>query len=94
MSDATRLLRGLEEYIVALERHVAILREQGHLLETTWYQTRDIYQGHGAEVFADAFGRAGQMLTAYQEAAQAILPILRDRIESLRRFDNPADPSP
>lgn len=93
MSDATRLLRGLQDYEAALTRHLALLRERRSLLEAAWIPARDVYQGHGAEVFAEAFDRAGAMVDTYIATVEAIQPVLKNRIESLSRFDSPTDPS-
>ena len=92
MSDATRLLQGLREYAAALARHLVLLRERRRLLEAAWIPARDVYQGHGANVFADAFERANAMVNAYIAAVEAIQPVLKDRIESLSRFNSPTDP--
>jgi hypothetical protein len=93
MTDATRLLQGLREYSAALQRHLAFLHEQSELLRAAWIPTRDVYRGHGADVFAEAFDRATTMVETYTRVAEAIQPILRDRIESLERFDSPNHPS-
>ena len=93
MTDATRLLHGLKEYSAALRRHLIFLHEQRDLLKAAWIPTRDVYRGHGADVFAEAFDRATAMVEAYASVAEAIEPILKDRIESLERFDSPNDPS-
>lgn len=92
MTDATRLALGLEDYAAALERHHARLRDEGAALETAWFRLRDVYEGHGAEVFAQAFERARQMIAAYADAAAAIQPLLRERLDALHRFDAPDAP--
>jgi uncharacterized protein YukE len=92
MSDATRLLQGLREYATALARHLVLLRERRGLLEAAWIPARDVYQGQGADVFAEAFERANAMVNEYIATVEAIQPVLKDRIESLARFDSPTDP--
>ena len=81
------------EYSAALHRHLVFLREESQLLKAAWIPTRDEYHGHGADVFAEAFNRAIAMVDTYTSVAEAIRPILEERIESLRRFDSPDDPS-
>lgn len=93
MTDATRLARGLEDYLEALDRHQARLRDEGAALEAAWIRLRDLYQGTGAEMFAQAFERSRQMMAAYAEATAAILPILRNRLDALHQFDAPNAPS-
>ncbi len=92
MTDATALLRGLEEHISALDRHLAQMREQRALLDSAWVPLNDLYRGQGAEVFAQAFERARQMMTTYSSNGETILNVMRDRVESLRRFDAPDAP--
>lgn len=87
MTDATRLARGLEEFIGALERQQGRLRDEGAALDAAWIRLRDVYQGHGAEVFAQAFERARQMIAAYSAMANAVVPLLRERSDALQRFD-------
>lgn len=98
MTDATRLHDGLAEYLEALERHLVVMREHGARLDAAWLAARDVFEGRAAEVFADAFGRADLMLKSYVTAAEAIMPIMRSRIEALERFvsphDSPDDPAP
>jgi phytoene/squalene synthetase len=93
MSDATQLLHGLRDYSSTLDKHLSLLREGHKRLEAAWIPARDVYQGHGAEVFAAAFERASAMVQAYIATAEAVLPVLKDRIEYLSRFDSPTDPS-
>jgi hypothetical protein len=50
MTDTTRLLRGLEDYIAALDRHLVHLRDQGTNIDAAWARLREVYRGQGAEV--------------------------------------------
>jgi len=92
MTDATALLHGLEAYTTALDRHLVRLRDQGAALDQAWVGLSEVYRGQGAEVFAQAFERAREMIATYSSNGEAILTVLRDRIESLRRFDVPDSP--
>jgi hypothetical protein len=92
MTDATHLLRGLEAYTSALDRHLARLREHGSDLNGAWVRLHEVYRGQGAEVFAQAFERAREMSAAYSANGEAVLVVLRERIEALRRFDAPDAP--
>jgi uncharacterized protein YukE len=89
MADAQRLKQGLSDYLNALDRQLALLREHGDRLDRSWAMTRAVYQGQGAEHFAEAFARAKAVLNAYQEAGETILPIMRGRLEALEQYDNP-----
>jgi hypothetical protein len=92
MTDATRLLRGLEDYTTARDQHLIRLREQGATLDAAWIRLREVYHGQGAEVFAQAFERSREMIMAYTQAAQQIVPVIRSRIDALSRFDSPDAP--
>jgi len=90
--DASRLKIGLTDYISALERQLVEMREQGDALRATWTRTRDVYRGEGAEHFAAAYDRSSQMLANYIETIERMLPILKDRLAALERFDSSANP--
>jgi len=92
MTDTTRLLTGLEELAAALGDQIAQLRERGAELDSAWVRLEDCYHGTGAEMFTQAFARAGDTIAAYGAATEAILPILRERIAALARFDASGPP--
>jgi hypothetical protein len=92
MTDATALLRGLEDYVGALDCHLVQMREHRALLNAAWVPLNELYRGQGAEVFAQAFERAREMTATYSSSGEAILNVLRDRIASLQRFDAPDAP--
>jgi uncharacterized protein YukE len=90
--DANLLRQGLSEYITALDRQLAEMREQGERLAATWAHTREVYQGQGAEEFGIAYEGSAAMLANYVHALETMLPILRERLAALERFDSPQDP--
>lgn len=90
--DASRLKIGLTDYIAALERQLVEMREQGEALRVTWIRTRDVYRGEGAEHFAGAYERSSAMLARYVETVERMLPILKERLAALERFDSSAHP--
>jgi uncharacterized protein YukE len=89
--DANLLRQGLFEYITALDRQLAEMRGQGERLAATWANTREVYQGQGAEEFRNAYESSATMLTNYVQALETILPILRKRLTALELFDSPQD---
>lgn len=89
--DATRLRHGLQDYIDALQRQLVEMRDQGYRLDAAWQVTRNVYRGEGADMFANEFGRSRRMLSQYVEALEQVLPILRERLASLERFDSGSD---
>jgi uncharacterized protein YukE len=88
MSDATRVLDGLRAYVNALEAQLIHLRDDGQRLQAAWSAARAVYQGHGAEVFAEGFERAQRSADKYAEGAEQVLPLLRERIAALERYDS------
>ena len=86
-SDPRLLLAGLQEYSQALEIHFVELRERHAKLYSAWWSTSEVYQGTGAEVFAEAFMQADARFKDYLERGAQILVMLRDQMERLRQFD-------
>ncbi len=93
MTDTTALARGLEAYIATLERHLGRLREHRATLDMSWGALNGVYHGNGADVFRQAFERAREMMNTYTSSGEAILVVMRDRVEALRRFDAPDVPT-
>lgn len=92
MTDATRLRLGLEEYLEALQFHMASLREHHGQMATAWGRLRDGYQGRGAEAFGEVWTRSDARFREYIDASGRIQQVLAQQIEELRRFDSPAEP--
>ena len=90
--DATLLRSGLTEYASALARQLDEMREQRERLSSCWLHTRSVYQGQGAEIFADRFDRSMTTLKNYITGLEHMLPILRDRLEALEKFDSGSAP--
>lgn len=92
--STNRLRSGLRDFITAIDRQQAGMRDQGERLEMSWRRTRDVYSGEGAEVFAQAFEQSMAMLRSYMEVLDRISPLLRSRLEALDRHDSGSHPEP
>jgi hypothetical protein len=82
----------LRDYSEALDRHLVILREKHEQLTSYWGPTRDLYQGAGAEVFAEAMERANARFNHMTDSGGHIQSALRSRISDLEQFDSPTRP--
>ena len=83
----TRLLVTLEDYQQQLETHLSNLRERHRQLDLAWMRLREIYEGEGAEIFAQAVGAASARLAEYSEHGTTIASVLRAKVEELRHFE-------
>ncbi len=83
----TALLSTLRDYRRQLEEHLTALRDRHEHLEKAWVRLRDIYEGEGAQVFAEAFDMAGARLAEYTSRGSQIARQLETRIEELRQFE-------
>lgn len=90
MTDVSRLRGMLDDYSEALRTHVTVVREEFDMLERTWVALSEVYQGAGAEAFADVFQTSANRMRHYELDATALLGFLKDRVEYLRRFDAPS----
>lgn len=82
----TVLLSTLERYAQQLERHLATLRARHQELEAAWGRLRDVYEGEGAEMFAEAFTTASGRLAEYASEGAIIEKQLQAKIADLRAF--------
>lgn len=89
MTDATRLTYLLDGYANALAGHLGLVQEEFVQLERAWLALSDVYEGRGANQFRDVFDGAARRMRDYEAGATGMLTLLRERIESLRRFDGP-----
>jgi uncharacterized protein YukE len=92
MSETTGLLSALRDYSDAIDRHFAMLRERYEHLSGVWAPTRDLYQGAGAEAFAEAMQRATARFQEMIEAEGQIQTILKTKIADLGRYASPSLP--
>ncbi len=74
--------------MVSFERHLGKLKDETAEVQAIWQNLREVYQGRGADTFAEALSRTRQMTDAYMEVGDVLLPRIRNRIEDLRRFDS------
>lgn len=84
---ANRLRLGLHAYVKALEKQYRGMSEQRERLDVAWARARDTYSGDGADAFEEIYLRSMNMLTAYMEAVERILPRLKSGLESLDRYE-------
>jgi hypothetical protein len=89
MSDATALLSALRDYSDTIDRHFAILRERHEQLTSVWGPTRDLYEGTGAEAFAEAMARANARFEEMIDTGSLIQSTLKAKLEELGRYDSP-----
>jgi uncharacterized protein YukE len=88
----TVLLTALRDYRRQLEEHLTALRDRHEHLERAWVRLRDIYEGEGAQVFAEAFDMAAARLADYTSSGSQIARQLESRIEELRQFESAGGP--
>lgn len=84
----TPLLTTLRDYRRQLDEHLAALRDRHEHLETAWVRLRDIYEGEGALMFAEAFEMAAARLADYTSSGSQIARQLETKIEELRQFES------
>jgi hypothetical protein len=82
----TLLLTALRDYRLQLDEHLAALRERHEHLEYAWAGLRDIYEGEGAQMFAEAFESASARLSDYASRGAQISRQLEAKIEELHQF--------
>ncbi|MCB9871505.1 MAG: hypothetical protein H6837_16735 [Planctomycetes bacterium] len=87
MPDARLLLRGLEDYQVAVGRHLEAVRAGFDELNHRWCALREDYEGTSAAEFRDVWEGTTRMFQDYDERARAVNKILEKRIERLREYD-------
>ena len=78
MTDTKILLEHLQEYSKQLSAHLLVLEERHETLGAAWAALREVYEGTGAEVFAEAFEAASGRLRDYSTAG-ADFPAARQR---------------
>ena len=83
----TVLLTTLRDYRRQLEEHLTALRDRHEHLERAWVRLRDVYEGEGAQVFAEAFDTAAARLADYTSSGAQIARQLETKIEELRQFE-------
>ena len=89
MTDATALLAGLEQYRRSLDRHLADLKSKHQEVENSWHRFSEVYEGDAADQFRANWLRTEANFHEYIEQTQKISKMLDERIEYLRRLDQP-----
>ena len=84
----TLLLTTLRDYRRQLDEHLTALRDRHEHLEKSWVRLRDVYEGEGAQMFAEAFDMAVARLADYTSSGSQIARQLEAKIEELRRFES------
>jgi hypothetical protein len=92
MADATMLAEHLEAYESAIDRHLQQLGDDFRHLLTSWGNLRECYEGVGADRFDDVWTGTTRRFDEYLTQAQAVRRVLQQRLEALRRFDQPSAP--
>ena len=87
MTDTKILLEHLQEYSKQLSGHLLVLEERHETLGAAWAALREVYEGTGAEVFAEAFEAASGRLRDYATAGAEISRLLAREVEKLRVID-------
>jgi hypothetical protein len=89
MANETALLIHLEEYSKRFQRHLQTLQECHARLEIVWSRLHEIYEGEGAEMFAEVFEAASHRLREYAAEGAQISLLLERKIEELRVVNSP-----
>jgi len=84
----TLLLTTLRDYRSQLDEHLTALRDRHEHLEKAWVRLRDVYEGEGAQMFAEAFDTAAARLVEYTSSGSQIARQLEAKIEELRQFES------
>ena len=84
--NSEALLRGLIEYQDSLQKHLAELRTDYAEMKKRTLTCSKAYEGGDAEDFWSRWDRTDQMFIDYELEVSKIIPMLEQRIQSLRRF--------
>ena len=90
MTDVTRLRAMLDDYSEALGAHTEVVREEFDALERAWVALSEVYEGTGAEAFAEVFRTSANRMRNYESDATALLNFFKNRLVHLQRFDTPS----
>jgi len=90
MVDTRRLLAGLDDYAASLERHLHAIRSEYETLEKQWYAFSPAYEGDAADQFRHHWSQTSRQFQDYSVRSEAILRLLRRRIEYLRVANLPS----
>lgn len=85
--DATRLLRGLQDYRVTLDLHLQRLRQEYEQLDGTYRAFQSVYDGDAAREFHANWLRTKLGFEQYIQGTDRIAALLDERISALAGFD-------
>jgi len=86
-NDTRLLLAALEDYQAVLRRHLIELRTEFDRTENRWHAFAYYYEGDAAEQFKFRWLRTVDRFHEYQDRTDAVLRVLEERIEALRRVN-------
>ena len=90
-TDATQLLRRLQEYERTLSRHLDTTKREWSQMERSLQQLRGVYEGTAARDFLAHWERSKAAFNAYNEGGRQVLRLLRERITALQEADRRGD---
>jgi len=85
--DTRLLLRGLEDYRKALDRHLKKLETEFRVLEQRWAGLNAVYTGDAADEFRRYWLVTTARFNEYLIRTRRISEMLDERIEALRAFN-------
>ncbi len=87
MADVSRLVGLLQDYHTVLTDQRRRVGEAHRALAERYGALDRVYEGEGAAEFKSAWRQADEAFEAYTEGVPAVLSLLSDKIEHLRRLD-------
>jgi hypothetical protein len=90
-TDASLLLRGLEEYRAALNTHMHMVAQEYAQLSQRWQAFNHVFESDAAREFRPHWARTTQRFEEYIEASRRIGVLLDERIEALRVVNREGD---
>lgn len=85
--DVGRLAQALEEYSNTLTANRQMVGEAFAELDGRYAALREVYDGTAAREFMEGWARVNEAFDAYLEGLPALLDLLEERTELLRRMD-------
>ena len=89
MPDATLLRRQLGQFDEAVARHLQLVGEEFAVLQRSWAELRDCYEGTGADRFDSVWSGTTRRFEDYLRQSQALQAVFQERLAALERFDEP-----
>lgn len=87
MADTRLLLDGLENYRTSLQRHLSMMQAEFQHLQGRWQAFSAVYAGDAANEFKPIWHGTSARFDEYILRAKAIVRLLDERIEQLRKVN-------